>query len=887
MRNNDVILGRTPVKGESTQPTSWYLKQLLSKMDGIDVSVSSSSDASSANQIIQNNLLSSIFDELKDEKTFNETIWIDSVTGLFYVRVRTYDADTNTAVITWQDVNGNVVVPPNINNLVQSVQADDLELIQSDYKAIIGGTGYVVGDWICSITIVNTADNSFSVLWRNITTATTIAAPNVIHLQALTDVVITNGTQKTRISNGTNDSAVINSNPVGTEYALVTRNIPNGTQIVVQSGNTQASKSDFYKAIVTGSSYNAGDFIEETTVFEIDTTGVITTTTKSYFNKTQGIVCTPDNLVDFIPYTSTDRIDYTSSLNAHTGLLDSINDNTVAVKDTLLNEVLQVNIVAGGSSGTTNGALETTQTSVLNTLVNKTQSTQITDGTKEIAIKAASTAAISTDNALVVAVSPNNIVNENLATINSTAVSTGSGVNGAGVQRVTIATDQTAVASNITQIGGATVVQGSGVSTSALRVELPTNGTGVVGLNAGTNTIGSINNVSGIITLPTGASTSALQTTGNTALSNIDTKIPTLGQALSSASTPVVLPAAQITTLTPPAAITGFNLEATQLLVKAKTDNLDVALSTRLKPSDTLAGITTVGAVTAITNALPTGANTIGNTNQTLATAEFAKITDGTNTVTVKPASTAPIDTDTSAVVSLHPLGNTITTGATSYFESTQNKTTTNLAAGATFTGTIVSVLNYPQAIISINSDQPFTLTVEQFSDLAGVYQLPSIVYTRLAGEDFNQPITLSGSYVRVKLQNTGASATTNLFLETWFGTISATPNLTNAGSLPVDVKTQSEYIIGQAAQTAVIANILPSTATSVATDAGGYNSGTTTVVSTGTGGTFIFEGSNDNVTFEPLTVKRTTLTNGDILTTSITATASTLTYEYAVKYKT
>jgi len=37
-------------------------------------------------------------------------------------------------------------------------------------------------------------------------------------------------------------------------------------------------------------------------------------------------------------------------------------------------------------------------------------------------------------------------------------------------------------------------------------------------------------------------------------------------------------------------------------LIKAKTDNLDVLLSTRLKPADTLAAVTTVGAVTSITN---------------------------------------------------------------------------------------------------------------------------------------------------------------------------------------------------------------------------------------------------------------------------------------------
>ena len=45
----------------------------------------------------------------------------------------------------------------------------------------------------------------------------------------------------------------------------------------------------------------------------------------------------------------------------------------------------------------------------------------------------------------------------------------------------------------------------------------------------------------GAIALPSGASTSALQTTGNTSLSSIDTKTPTLGQSTMSGSTPVVI----------------------------------------------------------------------------------------------------------------------------------------------------------------------------------------------------------------------------------------------------------------------------------------------------------------------------------------------------------
>lgn len=53
----------------------------------------------------------------------------------------------------------------------------------------------------------------------------------------------------------------------------------------------------------------------------------------------------------------------------------------------------------------------------------------------------------------------------------------------------------------------------------------------------------------GVFDLPTGASTSALQTTGNASLTSIDGKLPPLGQALAAASVPVVLPAAQLSSL--------------------------------------------------------------------------------------------------------------------------------------------------------------------------------------------------------------------------------------------------------------------------------------------------------------------------------------------------
>ena len=81
--------------------------------------------------------------------------------------------------------------------------------------------------------------------------------------------------------------------------------------------------------------------------------------------------------------------------------------------------------------------------------------------------------------------------------------------------------------------------------------------------------------------LPTGAATEATQlliqgdieaqggdiNNISNEITDLNTKIPVLGQALEAASVPVVLPAGQITALTPPAAITGF-------ATSAKQDNL-------------------------------------------------------------------------------------------------------------------------------------------------------------------------------------------------------------------------------------------------------------------------------------------------------------------------
>ncbi len=80
--------------------------------------------------------------------------------------------------------------------------------------------------------------------------------------------------------------------------------------------------------------------------------------------------------------------------------------------------------------------------------------------------------------------------------------------------------------------------------------------------------------------LPTGAATSAAQTTGNASVASIDTKLPAQGQALAAASLPVVLTAAQVATLTPQTnALTDAQLRATAVPVSVAGVATEATLS--------------------------------------------------------------------------------------------------------------------------------------------------------------------------------------------------------------------------------------------------------------------------------------------------------------------
>lgn len=116
--------------------------------------------------------------------------------------------------------------------------------------------------------------------------------------------------------------------------------------------------------------------------------------------------------------------------------------------------------------------------------------------------------------------------------------------------------------------------------------------------SVGVNNFPATQAVSGTVTVNAGTNlnTSALALEGGGNLASINNKTPALGQALAAASSPVVLPATQITALTPPTSVGINNFPATQAVSGTVTVNAGTNLNTSalaLETGGNLASINT------------------------------------------------------------------------------------------------------------------------------------------------------------------------------------------------------------------------------------------------------------------------------------------------------
>ena len=162
--------------------------------------------------------------------------------------------------------------------------------------------------------------------------------------------------------------------------------------------------------------------------------------------------------------------------------------------------------------------------------------------------------------------------------------------------------------------------------------------------------------------------TTAKQDTGNTSVASVDTKTPALGQALAAASTPVVLTAAQVTTLTPQVnALTDTQLRATAVPVSLASTTV----------TGTVAVSGTVTANVGTTNGLALDATLTGGTAKSILR------TAAKGTTVAADTTSTPVDANTQALdVSVK---GTVPVSGT-FFQATQP---VSIAGTVTTTGTL------------------------------------------------------------------------------------------------------------------------------------------------------------------------------------------------------
>jgi hypothetical protein len=100
----------------------------------------------------------------------------------------------------------------------------------------------------------------------------------------------------------------------------------------------------------------------------------------------------------------------------------------------------------------------------------------------------------------------------------------------------------------------------------------------------------------------------------------------------------------------------------------------------------------------------------------------------------------------------------------------------------------------------------------------------------------------------------------------------------------PVPTEERALIQAGAAAQTAVVNNILTNPSGAAGLDVSNLRSASVQIVSTGTGGTFIFEQSNDGTNWVALPVFNAALVTGVPITGAITASASAIIYTFPVR---
>lgn len=401
----------------------------------------------------------------------------------------------------------------------------------------------------------------------------------------------------------------------------------------------------------------------------------------------------------------------------------------------------------------------------------------------------------------------------------------------------------------ITSGGGAGTQYSSGTTTPS-----PVIGNALIYDNGGTlQDVSAANPLPVSATISTaGLATSALQTSGNASLTTIATNLPAQGQALATGSLPVVLTAAQLTTLTPPAAITGYSTSANQ------TNGSQITQVSNFPSSQTisgnvglLAGSNIIGSVDVndgvgnkinstsnalnvyVTNSSTSSTATTSGDITTIAGAPTATVADGVQLISIAGPTGDPIDTFGNALqvnsrgLITDPNTNIIANvvaGDPGYSgvataSATKTITFTTSASGAQTLLANTNVEGYSWMEVIYNSvGTGLTLTGGQFSTTSGGTYINSATFGAGTGP-FNQSLSNGNNtiYQGPVLGNFFQIAVSALTSGTFAGTV-----ILHASPLPIATVAASQngaWVIGSGSN--LIGQV------------GGYSNGSTGTITT------------------------------------------------------
>lgn len=185
------------------------------------------------------------------------------------------------------------------------------------------------------------------------------------------------------------------------------------------------------------------------------------------------------------------------------------------------------------------------------------------------------------------------------------------------------------------------------------------------------------------------------------------------------------------------------------------------------------------------------------------------------------------------------------------YTVSSANVSTTQLAAGASFTGTIETVQNSQAAQVSVTCDQAYTVQILQFLDAGGTRALPVVTFTRAANAALNENVSLFGDFFQVVVTNNGGSTTTNFQCGVTFGLMNTQPaSLTNDGKFPTEAGVPPAL-----ATTYNVAGVIAINTVLQTLDCSQYRGVSIQCTSMGTTGVVTPEWSNNNTNWQAATM--------------------------------